>query len=60
MDDDDENPLDIHKCTSNETVLINRSYDNEFISIVPGEDSPSVPFSHDLFCEELNHPHLLY
>ena len=28
MDDDDENPHDVHKCASNETVLINKSYDN--------------------------------
>ena len=28
MDDDDENPHDVHKCVSNETVLINKSYDN--------------------------------
>ena len=52
--------LDVHKCASNEIVLINRSYDNEFISIVTGEDSTSVPFSHDLFCEGVSHSHLLY
>ena len=56
--DDDENPLDVYKCASNETVLINRSHENEFISIAPGEDSGPLPFSHDLFCEELSHPHL--
>ena len=56
--DDDENPLDVYKCASNETVLITRSHENEFISIALGEDSGPLPFSHDLFCEELSHPHL--
>ena len=51
-DDDDENPLDVYKCASNEAVLINRSYANEFISISPGEDFDPVPF----ICEELSHP----
>ena len=27
--DDDENPLDVHKRASSETVLVNRPYDNE-------------------------------
>ena len=57
-DDDDENSLNVHKCASSETVLINRCYDNEFISVPPGEDSAPVSFSHDLFCEELSHPQL--
>ena len=52
-DDDDENPLDVHKFASNEIILVNRSYDNEFISIVPGECATPVPFSHKLFCEIL-------
>ena len=56
--DADENPLDLYKCASNETVLINTSHENEFISIAPDEGSVPVPFSHDLFCEELSHPHL--
>ena len=56
--DADENPLDHYKRASNETVLINTSHENEFQSIAPGEDSLPLPFSHDLFCEELRHPHL--
>ena len=56
--DADENPLDLYKCASNETVLINTSHENEFISIAPDESSVPVTFSHDLFCEELGHPHL--
>ena len=56
--DADKNPLDLYKCASNETVLINTSHENEFISIAPGEGSIPVPFSHDLFCEELSHPRL--
>ena len=31
----DENPLDLYKCVSNETVLINTSHENEFIFIAP-------------------------
>ena len=54
----DENPLDLYKCASNETVLINTSHENEFIFIAPGEGSIPITFSHDLFCEELSHPHL--
>ena len=56
--DGDENPLDLYKCASNETILINTSHENEFISIAPGEGSVPVPLSHDLFCEELSHSHL--
>ena len=57
--DGDENPLDLYKCASNETVLINKSHENEFISINPGECLVPVPFSDGLFREELSHPHLL-
>ena len=46
-DDDDENSLDVHKCPSNQTVLINRYYDNEFISVAPGKDPTPVTLSHD-------------
>ena len=53
----DENPLDLYKCASNETVLINTSHENEFIFIAPGEGSIPITFRHDLFCEELSHPH---
>ena len=56
--DADKNPLDLYKCASNETVLLNTSHENEFISIAPGEASVPVPFSHDLFCEELSRHHL--
>ena len=56
--DSDENPLDLYKCASNETVSINTSHENGFISIAPGENSVPVTFSHDLFCGELRHPHL--
>ena len=54
----DKNPLDLYKCASNETVLINTSNEIEFISFAPGEGSVPVPFSRDFFCEELSHPHL--
>ena len=27
----DENPLDLYKCVSNETVLINKSHENQFM-----------------------------
>ena len=54
----DENRLDLYKCASNETVLINTSHENELMCIAPVEVSVPVPFSHDLFCEELGHSHL--
>lgn len=45
IDNDDKNPLDAHKCVSIETVLTNKLYDDEYISIAPGEDSPPVPLA---------------
>ena len=32
----DENPPDAYRCSANETVSVNTSYKNEFISIAPG------------------------
>ena len=57
--DVDENPLDLYKCSSNETVLVKTFNENEFISIAPGKGSVLVPFNHGLFCEELSHLHLI-
>ena len=56
--DTDENPLDIYKCASRETALINTSYENEFISIAPGGGFVPALFSHGLFCEGLSHLHV--
>ena len=56
MIDDDENPLNAHKCALNESVLINKSFDNEFVSIAVAEDSVLITFSHDFLYEELSHP----
>ena len=33
-----ENPLDTYRCSANETVLVNTSCENEFISIERGEN----------------------
>lgn len=33
-----ENPLDAYRCNANETVLVNTTLENEFISIAPSEN----------------------
>ena len=53
-----ENPLDTYRCSANETVLVNTSCENEFISIAPGENVRPESLTNYIFCEELSHPHL--
>ena len=53
-----ENPLDTYRCSANETILVNTSCENEFISIAPGENVMPESLTNDKFCEELSHPHL--
>lgn len=43
----------LHNCAYLESFFINRSHESEYISIGPGEDCAPIPFSQDLFCEEL-------
>ena len=42
--DADENRLDLYKCASNKTVLINTSHENELMCIAPVEVFVPVPF----------------
>ena len=51
-----ENPLNAYRCSANETVLLNTSSENEFISIAPGENVIPESLLDDKFCEELSHP----
>ena len=53
-----ENPLDTYRCSASETVLVNTSRDNAFISIAPGENVKPESLTNDIFCEKLSHPHL--
>ena len=53
-----ENHLDTYRCSANETVLVNTSCKNEFISIAPGENIMPKSLTKDKFYEELSHPHL--
>ena len=53
-----ENPLDTYRCSASETVLVNTSRENEFISIAPGENVRPESLTNDMFCEKLSHPHL--
>ena len=55
-----ENPLDTYRCSASETVLVNTSCENEFISIAPGENVRPESLTNDIFCEELSHPHLFH
>ena len=51
-----ENSLNAYRCSANETVLLNTSSENEFISIAPGENVIAESLLDDKFCEELSHP----
>ena len=51
-----ENSLNAYRCSANETVLLNTSSENEFISIAPGENVIPESLLDDKFCEELSHP----
>ena len=53
-----ENPLDTYKCSASETVLVNTSCENEFISIAPVENVRPESLTNDILCEELSHPYL--
>ena len=44
-----------HRCSANETILVNTSCENEFISIAPGENVMPESLTNDKFCEELSH-----
>ena len=52
-----ENPLDTYRCSASETVLVNTSSANKFISIAPGENVMPESLTNYIFCEELRHPH---
>ena len=51
-----ENSRCIQICSANETVLVNTGSENEFISIVPGENVTPESLLNDKFCAELSHP----
>ena len=51
-----ENHLGAYRCSVNETVLVNTSSENEFLSIAPGENVTSESLLNDKFCEKLSHP----
>lgn len=50
-----EKPLRTYRCTANETVLVSTSYENEFISIVGGENVKPEYLTNHIFREEFSH-----
>ena len=44
-----ENPLDTYRCSANESVLVNTSCENEFISIAAGENVMPGSLTNDIF-----------
>ena len=53
-----DNPLDTYRCSASETVIVNTSCANEFISNAPGENIRPESFTNDIFCEEISHQYL--
>ena len=53
-----DSPLDTCRCSASETVLLNTSCENEFISIALGKNVRSESLNNYIFCEELSHAHL--
>ena len=45
------------RCSANETILVNTSCENEFISLVLGANVMPESLTNDKFCEELSYPH---
>ena len=56
--EEDQNPLDIHRFTSQETIMISNSPTSEELSIAPGEGKQQRSILNDNFYEELAFPHL--
>lgn len=56
--EDIENPLDLHRLVSNETMMLSNVPQAEDFSIAPGEGEIPLSMLQDLYCEELAHPHL--
>ena len=53
-----DNPLDLHKFNSQETMLIPNVFETEEIHIAPGEGKQPKSILNDEFCEELVFPYL--
>ena len=43
-----ENPVDTYSCSANETVLVNTSCENEFVSVAPGEKLGPESLTNDI------------
>ena len=57
--EEDENPLDLHRFNSQETMFIPNMMTTEEISIAPGEGKKPTSILNDKYCEELVFPCLL-
>ena len=53
-----DNPLDLHRFNTQETVLIPNVLETEEIHIAPGEEKQPKSRLNDEFCEELAFPYL--
>ena len=49
-----ENPLDAYTFSANDTVSVNRSYENDFILIASCENNKPESLTNDIFCKELS------
>ena len=58
-----ENPLDAFRTAANETALMPKmltydDFEEDLLTVAPGENKTPSPILKDKFCEELAHPHL--
>ena len=56
--EEDQNPLDLHRFNSQETIMISNSPTSEELSIAPGEGKLQRSILNDNFCVELAFPYL--
>ena len=56
--EEDENPLDLYRFNSQETMFIPNIMTSDEISIAPGEGKQPKSVLNDKYCEELAFPHL--
>ena len=60
--EEDENPLDVHRTASNETIMMSKFPididDKHTVSVAPGEGRRPLSIFEDENCEEMTFPHL--
>ena len=59
--EEDENPLDGHRTASNETIMTSKiplQFDDDTVTIAPGDGQKPISIFEDEYCEEMSFPHL--